>query len=779
MIEALIAIVILSITAMTSASLFSQMSAQNMQSNRNLGRQTFEQELVGLFRSSDLCSCNLGSTAPITIPAVGSVRVNNLRKSCASAVNDFYVYNATSGYEVEKRLVVSDITISNPQNISGNSFSAELQINYQPIPSSLKNGRYLILFEKTAAAGPPYVISTCNVAGALTGPSAGWRLGGNSGTDSTIDYFGTSDNVDVIFRRNNLLAGALRVDETAWGVGALIGNTTGERNVALGTSALSRNTTGVDNTAIGWRAGIANVTGSQNIFVGGKSNSAVPGFNASGSGNIAIGYDTLLNNDSGAGNVAIGTLALTSFNVMGSTAVGHRAMELSNSSDSVAIGRDSLRSGVADRNIGIGMSAGSNLSGADNVTIGFQAGANLVGNNVMIGSGAGESVGGSNNVGIGFQAFRSANGSTMIETVAVGAFALTANSSGAANTAVGFRSLASNTSGNNNTSIGHNSLGSNTTGSVNSAFGSLSLFQNTTGNSNTAYGNSTLRDNTTGSGNSAFGASVLLQNSIGVGNVGFGRAALSINTAGNNNVGIGTSALEQNVTGSLNTAVGFQAGITPAPGMAAGMNNVFIGANTGPQQGFGTISNAIAIGSNAKVNASNNMILGGTGSDAVNVGIGLTSAVFQLQLSTDSAAKPGTMTWTVASDERLKNVRAPFIRGLDALELLNPIYYHYKHNNELGLPSDKEYVGVIAQEARKAVPESVKETRNGFLHLQTDSIIWTMVNSIKELYRRWKNDSHDLHNKISKLEKENQSLIIQNQSILLRLEKLEKRKDKE
>lgn len=121
-----------------------------------------------------------------------------------------------------------------------------------------------------------------------------------------------------------------------------------------------------------------------------------------------------------------------------------------------------------------------------------------------------------------------------------------------------------------------------------------------------------------------------------------------------------------------------------------------------------------------------------------NVGIGTTNPTYQLQLSTDSAAKPGTSTWTIASDVRLKDIRAPFLRGLAAMEGIHPIYFKYKEGNELSLPTDKEYVGIIAQDAKKAVPEAVQADENGFLHVTNDSIIWTMFNRVKELYAQFK-----------------------------------------
>lgn len=140
------------------------------------------------------------------------------------------------------------------------------------------------------------------------------------------------------------------------------------------------------------------------------------------------------------------------------------------------------------------------------------------------------------------------------------------------------------------------------------------------------------------------------------------------------------------------------------------------------------------------------------------VGIGTNNPGYQLELSTDSAAKPGTSTWTIASDRRLKDVRAPFTRGLAAIENIQPIYFNYKKDNALGLPSEKEYVGIIAQEIQKNIPEATAVDEKGFLHVTNDSIIWTMFNAIKELYHKFNSESQVLREKISSLEEENKAL---------------------
>jgi len=70
---------------------------------------------------------------------------------------------------------------------------------------------------------------------------------------------------------------------------------------------------------------------------------------------------------------------------------------------------------------------------------------------------------------------------------------------------------------------------------------------------------------------------------------------------------------------------------------------------------------------------------------------------------------------------------------LDAIIQVNPIFYNYKQNNELNLPSDKSYIGAIAQEIQKVIPEAVTTDDNGYLVVNNDPIIWAMLNAIKEL----------------------------------------------
>jgi len=122
-----------------------------------------------------------------------------------------------------------------------------------------------------------------------------------------------------------------------------------------------------------------------------------------------------------------------------------------------------------------------------------------------------------------------------------------------------------------------------------------------------------------------------------------------------------------------------------------------------------------------------------------NVGIGTTSPSYQLQLSSDSAAKPSTNTWTIASDGRLKTETGEYTKGLDAVCGLRPITYTY--NGKGGFTdTTTENISIIAQEAQVHFPECVGAVRGEIDGVETDILNWNghaltfaLVNAVKEL----------------------------------------------
>ena len=97
-----------------------------------------------------------------------------------------------------------------------------------------------------------------------------------------------------------------------------------------------------------------------------------------------------------------------------------------------------------------------------------------------------------------------------------------------------------------------------------------------------------------------------------------------------------------------------------------------------------------------------------------------------------SADKPGGGSWGTFSDARLKTVDATYDAGLDAILKLTPVRYRYKEDNAMGIKDDQEHVGFVAQEVEKVIPEAVSKNSQGYLLVNNDPILWTMLNAIKE-----------------------------------------------
>jgi hypothetical protein len=130
--------------------------------------------------------------------------------------------------------------------------------------------------------------------------------------------------------------------------------------------------------------------------------------------------------------------------------------------------------------------------------------------------------------------------------------------------------------------------------------------------------------------------------------------------------------------------------------------------------------------------------------DSGRVGIGTSMPDQTLSLGVGTASKPGGGSWAVFSDERLKNIKGRFTSGLNAVMQLQPIRYEYKPNNALDIKSEGESVGFSAQAVQKIIPEAVIKDNKGYLLVNNDPIMWTMLNAIKEQQSQIENQQRAL-----------------------------------
>ena len=125
-----------------------------------------------------------------------------------------------------------------------------------------------------------------------------------------------------------------------------------------------------------------------------------------------------------------------------------------------------------------------------------------------------------------------------------------------------------------------------------------------------------------------------------------------------------------------------------------------------------------------------NLVLNPSGG-SVSVGTNAPNAAFTVN---GDASKVGGGSWATFSDARLKTVEGKFTRGMQALSELQPVSYHYNENNPAGVKSEGSHIGFVAQEVQKVIPEAVTKADNGYLMVNNDPILWTMVNAVKEAH---------------------------------------------
>ncbi|MBF7093299.1 tail fiber domain-containing protein [Flavobacterium sp. ALJ2] len=235
--------------------------------------------------------------------------------------------------------------------------------------------------------------------------SSGWSTTGNPA--KLTDFIGTTNNVDLVFKRNNIPVGKLGSSVISLGIHSLTNNSTGLNNVAIGDNALSNNSAGSRNNATGTYALLSNTTGNDNIATG---YSALNG-NTTGSNNIATGFQALYSNTTGASNFATGFNALF-YNKTGSfnIATGHEALQSNiEGAFNIATGYNALRANtIGGNNIAIGTQAlFDNQGGSNNIALGAKA--------------LRYNYSGDNNIAIGNDSGMMANNSSMLtNTTAIG-----------------------------------------------------------------------------------------------------------------------------------------------------------------------------------------------------------------------------------------------------------------------------------------------------------------------------------------------------------------------
>jgi hypothetical protein len=125
--------------------------------------------------------------------------------------------------------------------------------------------------------------------------------------------------------------------------------------------------------------------------------------------------------------------------------------------------------------------------------------------------------------------------------------------------------------------------------------------------------------------------------------------------------------------------------------------------------------------------------------NGMNLGIGGIPS-HQLELTTDSAAKPTTNTWTITSDARVKQNAKWLEGGLDIINQIHPVEADYNglHNT----PAGQRVVSFVVEELRKILPGCVPshrgrlrdgEEETDILDFNSHEILFQLILAVQQL----------------------------------------------
>jgi hypothetical protein len=325
----------------------------------------------------------------------------------------------------------------------------------------------------------------------------------------------------------------------------------------------------------------------------------------------------------------------------------------------------------------------------------------------------------------------------------------------------GLDALSNYTTSNDNVAIGIYSMKNTTTGSINVAVGSYTLEDNTIGESNTALGRGCLSDNVAGNQNTAVGVGALTSNKNSSYNTAVGASSMSSSFNGDYCAALGHNSLFSNTKGDYNTALGAEAlGYNKS-----GNNNTAVGYDA--DVSLFNLNNATALGNGALVDASNKVRIG----------------------NSSVTSNGGQVSWTAYSDARIKTDVKENVPGLDFINLLKPVTYHFdvdKQNEIMGISINEKvegmydiekitFTGFLAQDVEAAAKKvnydfSGLDKSGEILGLRYAEFVVPLVKAVQELSI----ENEGLKDIVQEINNENQNLKAENENFESRITQLEK-----
>jgi hypothetical protein len=248
----------------------------------------------------------------------------------------------------------------------------------------------------------------------------------------------------------------------------------------------------------------------------------------------------------------------------------------------------------------------------------------------------------------------------------------------------------------------------------------------------------------TGSGSTGIVVNTI--NNLGMAITSEAEVCLQLNPSGSTGLTIASGdatgiqiTLDAGIGIGINTAAGTGISVAANDGNAIYATSdsgtgIFVSSNNG--DGVNITSNQVGLyvnSLNGIVVSNGGVIISGNVSD---------DQGYQLYLTSNSAAKPSTNTWTIASDERVKTNINPYTKGLETILAINPVTYDY--NGKAGFdPTATGNIGIIAQDVLNIIPESINtyqaklneedEEKTELYNFDSHALTFILINAIKQL----------------------------------------------
>ena len=381
------------VNALSSASLTGQNSVA-------FGNNALLSQTSGSYNTAVGSSAMVLNTTGTRNTAVGEESMYfNISGAYNIAVGAYSLYSNTTG---QQNVALGDLALSsNTVGSYGTAVGKNALFNNTTVSSltaigyqSLTNNTTNVATLGTITGGTGYtngtytgvVMTLSSGSTAITYPTATIVVAGGVVTTVTL----TSNGVGFKDTTTVLTAPAASIGGTGSGFSVPVATlASGTGNVAVGYQAGYTNSVGTQNTFTGYQAGYSNLTGLANTFNGYQA-----GYASTATGNSAFGNTALKSLTSGGNSTAVGSGALTSVTTSSNnTAVGTIALYLSTGANNTALGYsagygtaspNANTTGINNTYIGV-QTVGSANNNTNEMVIGYQA-VGLGSNTTVIGN---------------------------------------------------------------------------------------------------------------------------------------------------------------------------------------------------------------------------------------------------------------------------------------------------------------------------------------------------------------------------------------------------------